>query len=110
MMRCECGFQIDQAHYPVYCRCGRVHTGSEVIEPDGQVRPSGHCVHFGHFHAEMECGCGKAHRCTLLDKLCSLSQPIDDCVFAGDVRLTADAFQWCGNCEHQQTYPAAEAG
>lgn len=60
------------------------------------------CVFRSSAVGQMECGCAATFNCLRLHKICSDYKPIDEWVHTFDgVRLTADNYQHCGECEYK---------
>lgn len=110
--QCSCGWII-RSEVNIVTTCASckkvvyVDVGVESEQP--QVVGSGTakkpCKHLNFDESyEMECQCGFAHRCKLLNKLAGYSKPIDEFVYTTSepkVQLNAANFQHCLTCNHR---------
>lgn len=94
-MKCECGIELKDPVYPVYCSCGLIH-GSRT-----HVRRTV-CIHRGKYRGRASCKCGAIYFCNLLNKLCGNTDPIDEFVDLDGTLLNKENFQNCRKCTSVQ--------
>ncbi len=109
--QCSCGRWTHNAtntETKTKCTCGLEITLNvgKVLIPKPQLPPNyGICIYFGDPVAKMECHCGYAFQCKLLNKLCSIKKPIDEFVFAGTTQLNHENYQCCTECPSRTLPP-----